>query len=692
MLKTFLIAVVCWLGLPCLAVAQGGYGSALRNSTTFYDYLRDPALSSLELSPNGRWLAGVKLNHEGIFVFVSDLDDPEAATLHSPFDESTFVNWVEWANDDWLIASVTVYGTLDGQIYTRDGLNYYTFTDFETMPIPVTRLFLIRRDGKAVQRVFEGVKSLEKRNLNLGRIVSFLPGDPDHFLVAATLRGDLDLFRVQVSTGEHERIGVGRNGTVGWFADINGQPAFRVDVNRRGTRYTYYGRQEKPNGKSSWKRLKSVRADERAETIKQSTEFRPLSPGAVTGTYYVAARPAGAATTGIYLYNFTADEFVRPIKVDPDRDIEDALINPESYAYLGSRYYEDLLKTEFTDETMQAHMDGLTTLFEDRVNVEWADSSRDGNRWLLYTSGPQEPGAYFIYDLNQAHIRNYGTALPDLSPNLLSPVEIIRYKARDGLEITGYLTTPKGAPDGVTPPLVMMPHGGPEMRDTIDFDPIAQILAANGYAVFQPNFRGSSGYGLDFADAGRRQWGKTMQHDVEDGFAYLVAEGKADASNACILGYSYGGYAALAAATLTPDLYKCVIAASGPSDLVEMLDWVRDEDGGDSEEYEYWTRHIGDPRRDRDELRGVSPARLAARVTAPVLMIHGREDTVVPVEQSELMVEALKEAGKEVEFIELYRSGHSYRLAGDRRKEMEAIIGFLDENLAVDPEIWAFSN
>ncbi|WP_156807914.1 alpha/beta hydrolase family protein [Henriciella marina] len=689
-MKRLLFILAC-LGLPFLASAQGSYDSALRNSTTFHDYLRAPALSSVELSPSGRWLAGVKLNAQGIFVFVSDLDNPDEQTLHLPFDESTFVNWVEWANDDWLIASVTVFGTFDGQIYTREGLNYYTFSGYETMPIPVTRLFLLRRDGTDVERVFEGVKSLEKRNLNLGRIVSFLPNDPDHFLVAATLRGDLDLFRIQVSTGDHERIGVGKTRTVGWFADIEGEPAFRVDVNSRGTRYTYYGRQDRPNGRTSWKRLKSVRADERAEAIKQSTEFRPLSPGMVTGTYYVAARPAGEPTTGIHLYDFTTDSFIRPIRVDPDRDIEDALINPESYEYLGSRYYDDLLKTEFTDQTMQAHMNGLVTMFEDKVNIDWTDSSRDGNRWLLYASGPQEPGTYYIYDVEKARIRNYGSAFPNLSPYRLAPTEIVTYEARDGLPITGYLTVPKGVKDDVIPPLVMMPHGGPEMRDTIDFDPLAQILAGNGYAVFQPNFRGSSGYGLGFADAGRRQWGKAMQHDLEDGFAHLVSAGKADASNACILGYSYGGYAALAAATLTPDLYKCVIAASGPTDLLEMLKWVRDEDGSRSDEYEYWTRHIGDPRRDRDELASVSPARMAENVKAPVLMIHGHEDAVVPIEQSSLMVEALSEAGKSVEFVELFRSGHSHRMAGDRRKEMEAIIGFLDSHLSVDPRIWSFA-
>ena len=520
-------------------------------------------------------------------------------------------------------------------------------------------------------------------------MVSFLPDDPDHFLIAARLRGDLDLFRITVSTGEHERVGVGRTSTFAWYVDRNGEPAFRADISSRGTRVTYYGREDRENGDIRWRKLRSVRVGETSELIESATEFRPISPGPDLSTYYVAARPLGANTTGIYLYNFETDTFVQTLKSHPTIDIENALINNETYEYLGSYYYEDTLKLEFVDEGLQAHIDGLSEFFDGEVNLVPADTSRDGSRWLVRTEGPQDPGSYFVYKRDEAHVEPFGQIYPALKNERLAKVEILRFSTRDGLELTGYFTRPSDLPEGQIAPVVMMPHGGPELRDTYGYNATAQILAAEGYAVFQPNFRGSSGYGLAFADAGRRQWGAAMQTDIEDGLLFLQASGRAQAGHACIFGYSYGGYAAMAAATLTPDLYQCVIAGSGPTDLVKMLNWIRREDGSDSEEYEYWVNHIGHPSRDKDAIYAVSPARLADKVQVPVLLIHGQEDSVVPIEQSEIMAEALKEAGKTYQYLELENSGHAYRSGRDKWREYETILKFLRVHLTAPEPVVA---
>jgi dipeptidyl aminopeptidase/acylaminoacyl peptidase len=154
----------------------------------------------------------------------------------------------------------------------------------------------------------------------------------------------------------------------------------------------------------------------------------------------------------------------------------------------------------------------------------------------------------------------------------LSPVETIAYSTRDGAQIWGYLTTPRGAPRSA--PLIVMPHGGPESRDVYGFDTLAQFLASRGYLVFQPQFRGSGGFGRAFAELGYRQWGQRMQNDVTDGVRHLIETGRADASRICIFGASYGGYAALAGAAFTPDLYRCAVSWAGVSDLVDL---VRDE-------------------------------------------------------------------------------------------------------------------
>jgi dipeptidyl aminopeptidase/acylaminoacyl peptidase len=229
----------------------------------------------------------------------------------------------------------------------------------------------------------------------------------------------------------------------------------------------------------------------------------------------------------------------------------------------------------------------------------------------------------------------------------------------------------------------MIPHGGPEVRDILTFNYDVQVLVAHGYQVFQPNFRGSSGYGMTFANLGRREWGGAMQDDLDDGLDHLVAEGLVDPGRACIVGTSYGGYAALAAATMTPELYQCVVAIAAPSDLFAMLKWERKEEGHDSESYQYWVNHIGDPRKDKAALQAVSPAKLADRVLAPILLIHGTDDGVVPIKQSEIMVKALSKAGKAYQFVELEGSAHSRRSDEDQRLEYETILAFLGTHLPV---------
>jgi dipeptidyl aminopeptidase/acylaminoacyl peptidase len=236
-------------------------------------------------------------------------------------------------------------------------------------------------------------------------------------------------------------------------------------------------------------------------------------------------------------------------------------------------------------------------------------------------------------------------------------VKFFSYAARDGLSIPAYLTLPYGS-SGRNLPLVVMPHGGPEARDGGDFDGWAQFLASRGYAVLQPQFRGSAGFGKAFRDAGRRKWGLEMQHDVTDGVKHLIATGVADASRVCIVGWSYGGYSTLAGLAFSPELYKCGVAGAAVSDLPEMLDWVTKRQGRDLREDDYWTLVIGHRMADHDRLVATSPARHASKIRVPVLLVHGRDDTTVPIAQSEIMANALKLANKPYEFVAIDGDDH----------------------------------
>jgi dipeptidyl aminopeptidase/acylaminoacyl peptidase len=253
-------------------------------------------------------------------------------------------------------------------------------------------------------------------------------------------------------------------------------------------------------------------------------------------------------------------------------------------------------------------------------------------------------------------------------------------KARDGADVRAYLTQPASGKPG---PLVVMPHGGPELRDDWGFDSWAQLLAAQGWWVLQVNFRGSGGYGRAFAEAGWKRWGERMQEDVEDATDQAIAQFKLDAGRVAIFGGSYGGYAAMMGAVRRPDFYKAAVSMSGVSDLIEMLKWERSQDSTPSKfYYEFWRQRIGDPDADAAILAKASPRRRVGEIKAPMLLLHGFLDETVPVDQSKAMVKAMTAAGKKVDYWEIPKEGHS---ASKRRKEkdrMDRVVAFLKPYLA----------
>ena len=229
----------------------------------------------------------------------------------------------------------------------------------------------------------------------------------------------------------------------------------------------------------------------------------------------------------------------------------------------------------------------------------------------------------------------------------------------------------------------MLPHGGPAAYDRFDFDWMAQFFANRGYLVIQPNFRGSTGFGEAFQDAGRGEWGGKMQDDLTDGVNALVKAGYVDAENVCIIGASYGGYAALAGAVFTPDLYKCVIAIAPVSDLNRMLSDGKRRYGSNHWVVSYWEDILAEGDARRKKLRSISPVNFAENATAPVLLIHGDDDTVVPYAQSTRMRNALKRADKEVELIKLKGEDHWLSVADTRMQTLRAMEQFLDTHMPV---------
>lgn len=308
-------------------------------------------------------------------------------------------------------------------------------------------------------------------------------------------------------------------------------------------------------------------------------------------------------------------------------------------------------------------------------NGELAGWASDFNRVLMHTSGSSDSGTWIFMDLAGRSAREIGYDRPRIAPASVGPVSVVHYTAADGLELDGVLTLPPGRePLGL--PVIMMPHGGPVGHDEPGFDWWAQAFAARGYAVFQPNFRGSSGRGDAFIRAGFGQWGRLMQTDISDGLAHLAAQGTVDPARACIVGASYGGYAALAGVTVQQGLYRCAAAVAGVSDIAAMYAAEYRETGRMRTVRASLLDQLGP----RESWAAVSPRRLAARADAPILLVHGRDDTVVPYSHSTAMADALRDAGKSVRLVELAGEDHWLSRSETRQQMLQATMDFVLEH------------
>jgi dipeptidyl aminopeptidase/acylaminoacyl peptidase len=344
---------------------------------------------------------------------------------------------------------------------------------------------------------------------------------------------------------------------------------------------------------------------------------------------------------------------------------------------IGAAYVADKREYVYFDPARAALQRGIEAVFPGK-DAHAVSVTRDGSKAIVAVEAPDLPRTYYFLDRDSHVATKVASQYPGLSAADLGTMRADPYKARDGLDIPAYLTLPPGkAPKNL--PVVVLPHGGPDARDAIGFDWWAQFLANRGYAVFQPNYRGSKGYGRAFTDAGLHQWGLKMQDDVTDGVKKLIADGIADPKRICIVGASYGGYVALAGATFTPDLYACAVSISGVSDLGRMVTHQAVLYGRRSGPVSFWQSRIG--MRGDPQLDATSPALHADQVRIPVLLMHGRHDTTVAFAQSEEERDALARAGRTAELVTFEGDDHYMTLANTRITMLKTLEEFLKKNI-----------
>ncbi|MEM7079172.1 MAG: S9 family peptidase, partial [Pseudomonadota bacterium] len=517
-------------------------------------------------------------------------------------------------------------------------------------------------ETQKLQTMFNRFKDLYPAQGGLGRVVGVDP-DGEHVYMPAYI-GDLgaqepvySLTRVNLTNGRARVVKSGNSHTEDWFMNDRGEVIAREDFVSSGKHrlYSYLGKRPK-------------------RVFEQRVDYPSISLIGVhpdgKSLMYTAFEDNFEAVYQMSLEDGASSE---PIVMRDDADI-DQVITDLNRKFRGVRFSGPLPSYDYIDEAFEQAVTNVSGLYP--TSSVWpVSATADRNRVVMIVSGNQGARRYVLYNREAntlATLSNgYGIAAEDMGG-----IRAIRYSARDGTKIPAIMTAPPGVDTPAQLPLLVFPHGGPESYDSLAFDWWAQYFARLGYLVLQPNFRGSTGYGIEFRDAGRGEWGKLMQDDVTDGVQVMINNGYADPERICIMGASYGGYSALAGGAFTPDLYRCVISVAGVSNLPRML---QDDKyySGDHWVTSYWEDVIGDSREERNKLRSVSPFHAATNFTAPVLLVHGRDDTIVYINQSRMMARALKKAKAQVELVTLKEADHWLSQPSTRKATLRAMTEFL---------------
>lgn len=600
------------------------------------DFAAPAAMRMASISPDGNYVATIQSVPGGEALVIIDWRQRRAQQLQvARYDRSLFLEGVAWKNDGrllfWVRQRIMQYSEgLGSRQRTEEG------------EIDVVRIYGVNRDGTGLTQLFENNRlALETLSVAL---IDTLENEPEHVLMGTWGNSGFTLYRVNVNNGRVAAVEDAAWETVGMLVNRDGRAIMRMDALPYGSGYRYYRR---PATGGRWIVAHEVRRGQRS----QNRDFSPIAAGPGLSQVYVAARADGEEYQAIYLYDTSTGELGAPIFSHPAADAAIAGINAADNSIMVACAETQRYQCRATDRSMQRHFDGLAAYFDNRADFSLGSVSADGQFWLVTAWGPTIPPTFYVYDVAAAQVAPIGATLPNMPRSSLAESRVVSYTSRDGVALWGYLTTPNS---GAAPyPTVIMPHGGPQSRDSYSFDFMVQFLVSRGYAVFQPNFRGSEGSGRSFARAGYRQWGGVMQNDITDGVQHLIATGVANSERICIAGISYGGYAALAGAALTPDLYRCAISIAGLSDLPELIDTERSDAGRRSALYAFVQETIGDPSDNRDQLIAASPRRQVERITVPILLIHGEKDDITLASQSERMRDALQRAGKPVRYVEI---------------------------------------
>jgi dipeptidyl aminopeptidase/acylaminoacyl peptidase len=627
--------------LVCLCVAV--LAPPVLTAASVDAYGRLPSIEQAALSPDGTRIAFVKTTQDWRLLVIVDISEEKLVGGVRLGDVK--LRSVEWADDDHLLLTTASSTMPMGLVGERTEWHLISVYDLKTKKLNGL-LNHVYGDTRTMNAVY-GTPVVQHKG---GETLLFIQG-----LYVAD-RTEAALFRINLTTKTETLIKQGRDDTNEWLVDDSGEIVAEQDYKERERRWA----------------IRLFRDGHSQQTV---TGIAPIDAPEILGLSAAGDSIVIALTEsdGVSWKPLAIKDGTWGPEIAQNEALTGLVLKDGSRRMIGTAFVGDDTRYHFADSGLQEGWDWIVRVFGYQ-RVEFVSVSADHAKIIVRVMGPKSGYTYHLADVKEHLTRPIGRIYEGVTE--IAEVRPIKYTAADGLEIPAYLTLPPERP-AKNLPVVVFPHGGPQARDDVGFDWWAQALAAQGYAVLQPNYRGSN-LGQKWIESGYGEWGRKMQTDLSDGLRYLAAQGIVDPKRACIVGASYGGYAALAGVAIESDIYRCAVSVAGISDPADFIRWIkRKEEYGDNVGLRYWERFlgVGDPADKR--LDAISPLRHAAQITVPLLLIHGRDDTTVPYDQSADLAKALKHAGRPAEFITLDKEDHYLSRGATRLQMLQSSVEFL---------------
>jgi len=628
------------------------------------DFFANPEFSDVRLSPDARHLAVLVLGPNGRkrLAVVNVLD--QTIKVVAQFDDAD-VGEVEWVNPERLALSTRDYQSTPGEQRYAPGL------------------YAVNRDGSDFRQLAErgfapNLSTSIYKPLPWHTWLTGQRGAQDSSFIYVrstvyTARREVDytaLLRLDTVTGRSTPV-VAPGKVRRWLLDQDGEPRIAVTRERNVETIQY---REPASG--AWRQLAQFDA-----YLKGKDAFTPLAFGP-DGTLYVSAR-MGSDTLNLYAYDLAANRIdAAPVMALDGYDFSGTLLVGKG-KLLGLRYLAERRGTRWFDQAMAATQAGIDAALPHTVNLI-SVAPRAATPFLVVASyADVQPVSFSLLNSETGQLTPIGASLPRIEAAQMSRQKLVHYAARDGLTIPAWLTLPVNS-DGRNLPLVVMVHGGPYVRGSSwQWHSEVQFLASRGYAVLEPEFRGSTGFGSKLFHAGWKQWGLKMQDDIADGARWAVQQGVADGQRICIAGGSYGGYATLMGLVNDPDLYRCGIDLAGVTDigLLYTGHWSFASDMSDDWKHYGMPELIGDPVKDAAQFKATSPIAQAARINQPLLLAYGALDQRVPLYHGKQFHAAVKQHNRQVEWVVYEEEGHGWSLPKNRVDFWSRAERFLDRHI-----------